>query len=55
MNLTHPSVRRSLPNAMRQGLLRHRCAYVLATAWHEPGAYKYVREIWGATPAQKRV
>ena len=27
---------------------------MLATAWHETGAYKYMREIWGPTPAQKR-
>lgn len=26
---------------------------MLATAWHETGAFKWLREIWGPTPAQK--
>lgn len=29
-------------------------AYILATAHHETGAFKWMREIWGPTPAQKR-
>lgn len=29
-------------------------AYILATAHHETGAFKYVREIWGPTAAQKK-
>lgn len=29
-------------------------AYILATAHHETGAFKYMREIWGPTPAQSR-
>lgn len=31
-----------------------RLAYVLATAYHETGRFKWLREIWGPTPAQKR-
>lgn len=38
----------------RRGVLRNQCAYILATAWHETGRYKYMREIWGPTAAQKR-
>ncbi len=34
--------------------MRNQCAYVLATTWRETGVYKYLREIWGPTPAQKR-
>lgn len=29
-------------------------AYILATAFHETGRFKYLREIWGPTVAQKR-
>lgn len=29
-------------------------AYILATAHHETGAFRYTREIWGPTAAQKR-
>lgn len=29
-------------------------AYIFATAHHETGAFKWMREIWGPTPAQKR-
>jgi len=31
-----------------------RLAYVLATAWHETGRFKWLREIWGPTAAQQR-
>lgn len=31
--------------------IRHR-AYVLATAWHETGQFKYASEIWGPTKQQ---
>lgn len=54
MNLTHPSVRLLVAECRAHGLLRNECAYVLGTAWHETGAFKYMREIWGPTPAQKR-
>lgn len=33
---------------------RYKLAYILATAHHETGAFKYVKEIWGPTAAQKR-
>lgn len=29
-------------------------AYILGTAFHETGRFKYLREIWGPTAAQKR-
>lgn len=35
------------------GSIRH-LAYILATAKHESADFKYMREIWGPTPAQKR-
>jgi len=54
MNLSHPSTRLLILACLNEGLLRNQCAYVLATAWHETGAYKYMREIWGPTPVQKR-
>jgi predicted chitinase len=31
-----------------------RLSYVLATAWHETGRFKWLKEIWGPTAAQKR-
>lgn len=31
-----------------------RLAYVLATAWHETGRFKWLKEIWGPTAAQRR-
>ena len=36
------------------GYDKYRLAYVLATAYHETGRFRYMREIWGPTPAQKR-
>ncbi|HWK64113.1 MAG TPA: hypothetical protein VNS34_04190 [Rhizobiaceae bacterium] len=39
---------------LKRGILRNQCAYILATAWHETGQYRYMREIWGPTAAQKR-
>lgn len=53
MNLSHPSTRLLINACEQEGLLRNQCAYVLATAWHETGAYKYMREIWGPTPVQR--
>lgn len=39
---------------LKRGILGNQCAYILATAWHETGRYKYMREIWEPTAAQKR-
>ena len=39
---------------LKRGVLRNQCAYILATAWHETGRYKYMREIWGPTPTQRK-
>ncbi|RWL14898.1 MAG: hypothetical protein EOR57_31625 [Mesorhizobium sp.] len=54
MDLKHASARLIVAECKAEGLLRNQCAYVLGTAWHETGAYKYMREIWGPTAAQRR-
>lgn len=54
MDLSHDSTRLIIDTCLKHGLLRNQCAYVLGTAWHESGRYKYMREIWGPTAAQKR-
>lgn len=54
MNLTHPSVRLLIAECKKEGLLRNQAAYVLGTAHFETGQFKWMREIWGPTPAQKR-
>lgn len=54
MDLSTGSTRLLIDECKRRGLLRNQCAYALATAWHETGRYKYMREIWGPTPIQKR-
>lgn len=54
MNLTHSSAWLIVDACKKAGLLRNEAAYCLATAWHESGAFKYMREIWGPTAAQKR-
>jgi len=54
MDLTHPNTRLLIDECKKAGLLRNQCAYVLATAWHETGTYRYMREVWGPTAAQKR-
>lgn len=54
MNLDHPSARLIVLTCQKKGLLRNQAAYVLATAWHETGGFKWTREIWGPTPAQRR-
>lgn len=54
MDLSHPNTRLIVNACKRADLLRNQCAYVLATAWHETGAYRYMREVWGPTAAQKR-
>lgn len=53
MDLSHPSTRLLIDACSKAGLLRNQCAYVLATAWHETGRYRWMHEIWGPTPAQK--
>lgn len=54
MDLSHPHTRLLIDVCRDHGLLRNQCAYVLATAWHETGRYKWLREIWGPTAQQKR-
>lgn len=54
MDLNHPNTKLIVAACRAEGLLRNQTAYVLATAHHESGAYKYMREIWGPTPAQKK-
>jgi len=54
MDLSHPNTRLLVDQCKRADLLRNQCAYVLATAWHETGGYRYMREVWGPTAAQKR-
>jgi len=54
MNLDHPSARLIVQTCQKAGLLRNQAAYVLATAWHETGGFKWMREIWGPTAAQRR-
>ncbi|PAP93980.1 hypothetical protein [Mesorhizobium wenxiniae] len=54
MDLKHPSARLIVAECKAEGLLRNQCAYVLGTAWHETGAFKYMREIWGPTAAQRK-
>lgn len=52
--IKHPSAQLIIAECNRQNLPRTHIAYVLATAWHETGQFKYMREIWGPTLAQKR-
>ncbi len=54
MDLSHIYTQLIIEMCHDHGLLRNQCAYVLATAWHETGRYKWLREIWGPTAAQKR-
>lgn len=54
MDLTHDSARLIIDACLKHGLLCNQAAYVLGTAWHESGRFKYMREIWGPTAAQKR-
>lgn len=35
------------------GYDHYRLAYVLATAWHETGRFRWLKEIWGPTMAQQ--
>ena len=54
LSLASDSARLIVAECKRQGLLRNECAYVLATAKHESGNFRYMREIWGPTAAQTR-
>lgn len=54
MDLAHPMVSLIVAACLNSGLLRNQAAYCLATAQHETGNFKYLREIWGPTAAQKR-
>lgn len=53
-SLDHPYTHLILDECRSTGLLRNQAAYVLATAHHETGRYKWLREVWGPTAAQKR-
>lgn len=54
MEMAHPSVRLIIRACRNAGLLRNQTAYVLATAYHETGKFRWMQEIWGPTAAQKR-
>lgn len=40
--------------SIREGLSLEQSAYCFATAWHETGQFKWLREIWGPTAQQKK-
>ena len=44
ISLGSASARLIVAECVKQDLLRNQCAYVLATAWHETGAFKYMRD-----------
>lgn len=52
--LTNPSEQILIAECKKHGLLRNQAAYVLATAKHETGNFRWLREIWGPTKAQQR-
>lgn len=54
MDLKHPSARLIIAKCKSNGLTLQQAAYCLATAHHETARFRYMREIWGPTPAQKR-
>lgn len=54
MDLTKGHTSLIVSECRKRGVLRNQCAYILATAWHETGRYRHMREIWGPTAAQKR-
>ena len=54
MNLDGPYIRDIIAVCQNRKLTRQQCAYVLATAWHETGGMRWLKEIWGPTSAQKR-
>lgn len=53
-DLGNPHVLRIDRLAKSAGLSISERAYVLATAYHETGNFRWLREIWGPTPAQMR-
>ncbi|MCB5412294.1 glycoside hydrolase family 19 protein [Pseudogemmobacter faecipullorum] len=53
-DLGNPHVLRIDRLAKSAGLSISERAYVLATAYHETGNFRWLREIWGPTPAQTR-
>lgn len=52
--LAHPSEQLIVAECKKHGLLRNQAAYALATAKHETGNFRWLREIWGPTKAQRR-
>lgn len=54
MNITHPLARMIIDYCRDYGVSLNQAAYILGTAHHETGGFKYLREIWGPTPAQKK-
>lgn len=53
-DLNNAHVKRIDGLAKSAGLSLSQRAYLLATARHETGNFRYMREIWGPTAAQKR-
>jgi len=54
MDLNSGHCRLIISVCLANGLLRNQAAYCLATYEHETGGGKWLREIWGPTPVQKR-
>ena len=54
MNLDRSYIRDIIAMCQNRKLSRQQCAYVLATAWHETGGMRWLKEIWGPTDAQRR-
>lgn len=50
----HPYEQLIIDACANAGLLRNQAAYCLATAKHETGNFRWLREIWGPTKAQRR-
>lgn len=54
VNLSTGHTRLIINVCAANGLLRNQTAYCLATAYHETGNFRWLKEIWGPTAAQKR-
>lgn len=54
VSINHPYVKLITDYCKERGLSLEQAAYVLATAHHETGQFRWLREIWGPTPAQRR-